>query len=81
MNEVYNQKWRTARFGDECKQWLLLLLRLVDYDHNPETFLREFFLSQHYTVSKNHKEFIIDQVSIGVLHFLNQMVPKKYCQF
>ena len=71
MNEVYDQKWRTVQFGDECKKWLLLLLGLVDYDHNPEAFLHEFISSQHYPVAKNQKSFIIDQVK--VLYFLNQM--------
>ena len=77
MNEVYNQKkWRTIQFGDECKEWLLLLLGLVDYDHNPETFLREFISPQQYTMTKCHQKFIIDQVpDIRLLYF--QMLPLK----
>ena len=77
MNEVYNQKkWRTIQFGDECKKWLLLLLGLVDYDHNPETFLREFISPQQYTMTKCHQKFIIDQVpDIRLLYF--QMLPLK----
>ena len=49
MNEVYSQrKWRMECFDDECKKWLLLLLRLVDYEQNPEIMLHEFISSKHY---------------------------------
>ena len=63
MIGLFSQKtWKMERIDEECKKWLLLLLELVNYDHSPETYLREFICSQCYDVTKRHKEFIIDQV-------------------
>lgn len=49
-------------FDDECKKWLLLLLRLVDYEQNPEVMLNEFISSEHYVVAQRHQRVIISQV-------------------
>ena len=63
MNEVYNQKkWRMDYFDDECKKWLLLLLRLVNYEQNPEIMLHEFISSKCYVVAQRHQKVIISQV-------------------
>jgi len=68
MNEVYSQrKWRKEQFNEECKKWLLLMLELVKYDHNPETLLHEFISSQDYVVTKCHQRFIVDQVCSGCI--------------
>ena len=65
MNDVFSQKkWRMEHIDEECKKWLLLLLELVNYDHNPETLLHEFISSQHYAVTKFHHGFIVDQVYV-----------------
>jgi len=63
MNDVFCQKqWKIEHFDEECKKWLLLLLELVNYDHNPEILLHEFISPQPYAVTKCHTRFIVDQV-------------------
>ena len=62
MKNIFDQKWRVEHFDDEYERWLLLLLGLVKYDQTPEDLLPEFISSDHYTVTKRHKRFIIDQV-------------------
>ena len=63
MNEVYNQKkWRMDYFNGECEKWLLLLLRLVNYEQSPEIMLHEFISSKHCVVAQRHQKVIISQV-------------------
>ena len=66
-------------FDEECKKWLLLLLELVNYDHNPETFLREFISSQDYVVTKSHHRFIVDQVCLACSSiYMCNLVPRPF---
>ena len=63
MIDVFCEKqWKIEHFDEECKKWLLFLLELVNYDHNPEILLHEFISSQRYAVTKRHMRFIVDQV-------------------
>jgi len=63
MDRVFTVKqWRMDEFDEECKEWLLLLLEIVNCDHNLDSLLLEFIPSQCYVVAKRHQRFIVDQV-------------------